>query len=261
MYGIERRNLSESVQLTNQVRLPKIAASNIKYPRKNFSGNLIEKAYLIGFRLGDLHVSKKPHGETILIQSWSTKLEQNILISELFSDYRHLGIHQRIKHNKIDTGISCYLNQTFDFLLDKSDEIPPWIIVNKNYFYAFLAGYTDAEGNFNVDHGFARFSISTYQQIIIKQIFQKLNQLNIICPPPYISVHEGYVDKRGVSTNQNLWTLRLNKQDSIIKLYEAISSYLKHLKRIHDLLEAYIAAKKNLAKVAYVEFLGYNQHE
>src|SRR5258708_11902700 len=221
-YGIERRSLSEAVTLTNPIRLPKIASANIKYFRKDFSGDLLEKAYLIGFRLGDLHVSKRPYGLTILIQGWSTVLEQNILISDLFKSYGHLTFQQRIKHNKLDLGITCLLNTTFDFLLGNSDSIPKWILETDAHFFAFLSGYIDAEGNFNVDHGFARLSVSSYQKNILKKIHKKLNQYRISCPPPYISVKAGYVDKRGIRTNKDLWTLRVNKQESILKLYTKI---------------------------------------
>ncbi len=43
LYNIQSRNYSEA---------------NTKYPKNDFSGNYKEKAYLIGFRLGDLNICK-----------------------------------------------------------------------------------------------------------------------------------------------------------------------------------------------------------
>lgn len=46
LYGIKPRSYREA---------------NTKYPKSDFSGDLVEKAYLIGFRLGDLSVDKRKY--------------------------------------------------------------------------------------------------------------------------------------------------------------------------------------------------------
>ena len=69
-YGIKRRNRAEA---------------HILYPRKNFEGDKVKKAYLIGFAIGDLRVRKMyPYSETIYIDCGSTRREQIALISKLF---------------------------------------------------------------------------------------------------------------------------------------------------------------------------------
>jgi DNA-binding XRE family transcriptional regulator len=71
-YGISRRTLSEA---------------NSKYPTSPFSGNEIEKYYLIGFRSGDLFVVKS-HNK--IICSLSTTYPSMIhLFCKLFSKYSH----------------------------------------------------------------------------------------------------------------------------------------------------------------------------
>src|SRR3989344_8895912 len=72
-----------------------LSVSHIVYPRKPFSGNLVEKAYLIGFRLGDLRVRKGGHterSETIKVDCSSTKIEQINMIKKLFSKYGRVWI-------------------------------------------------------------------------------------------------------------------------------------------------------------------------
>lgn len=57
---------------------------NIIHPKKPFNGSLEEKAYLIGFRLGDLGIrqkSKRTH--SIAVNSSTTKPEQVTLMKEL----------------------------------------------------------------------------------------------------------------------------------------------------------------------------------
>ena len=89
--------------------------SHIIYPRKDFSGNLTEKAYLIGFRIGDLGVRKiYPNSKTISVASGSTIEEQIILIRNLFKKYGRIWVSKR-KNNKIN--IQASLNESFDFLL------------------------------------------------------------------------------------------------------------------------------------------------
>ena len=68
--------------------------------------------------------------------------------------------------------------QTCD--LAKKDQIENWIFSNDNYFFAFLGGYSDAEGNFGVYSGMARFRLGTYDKNILMQAADKLNKLGII---------------------------------------------------------------------------------
>ena len=71
------------------------ATAHIIYPRKNFSENLIEKAYLIGFRIGDLGVRKIwLKSKTISVASGSTIKNQIILIKNLFKDYGKINIQK-----------------------------------------------------------------------------------------------------------------------------------------------------------------------
>ena len=49
--------------------------SGPKYARTDFSGDLAEKAYLLGFRLGDLHVAIEGT-RTIVVKCTSTRVEQ-----------------------------------------------------------------------------------------------------------------------------------------------------------------------------------------
>jgi hypothetical protein len=55
-----------------------LAAAHITTLRKNFGGNKTDKAYLIGFAMGDLRVRKKyPNSETIRVDCGSTKKRTN----------------------------------------------------------------------------------------------------------------------------------------------------------------------------------------
>jgi len=78
-YKIPIRTIQEALSLSNTP----------KYPRDNFSGNLEEKSYLIGFRRGDLY-ARQARSRTITIFMSSSKESQFKLFENLFSRYGHI---------------------------------------------------------------------------------------------------------------------------------------------------------------------------
>jgi len=215
-YQIPIRSISEGTALIEP-----------HYPRRNFSGNLEEKAYLIGFRLGDLSVHlQSKNSQTVYARGGTTKIEFVNLMKSLFSSYGHVWI----KPNKEQVNIKCYLNKSFDFLLPKKDLIEPWILKNKNYFAAFLAGYTDAEGCFHLRNGRGAFALASQDKNILRQIHTKLLKLGILHQPPQIVRRKGTI-YRGVISNKDGWCLSVFQKDALLKLIDLINPYLKHADR------------------------------
>lgn len=231
-FGLPLRSLQDSLKIVIPKRSRSIAKSATKYQKNDFDGSKADKAYLIGFRLGDLHVSKNKFGQTIYVGSSSTKNVQLDLIKRLFSKYGHFNM-SKIQKNCF--GITFYLNGSFDFLLKKEDNIEGWILKSKKYFLSFLGGYIDAEGHFGVHKGVAEFSIATFDKKILHQVSDKLNFLGISCAGPKITVHKGYIDKRGVPCNNDLWRFRLTRKKQILQFTHLILPFLKHGKRLGDL--------------------------
>lgn len=231
-YGTKARSVSEAIKLTNNERLKAIAKTVSKYAKKDFNGSDIEKAYLIGFRLGDLNVYKKPHGETIYIQCWTTRIEQLILMNDLFKNCGHILIRRR-KDGHFQ--FVCNLNNSFDFLLEKRDEIKKWILENDKYFLSFLAGYIDAEGSFGVYNGFGSFFVGSYDKNIIRQVYSRLKSFGINSENPRINAKAGYVDKRGVKTLKDLWGVKIRRKEDLHKFINLTKPYVRHLKRLKDM--------------------------
>ena len=97
-----------------------LAASHFVHYRKDFSGGPAEKAYLTGFRIGDLRV-RKPYknSETIAVECGSTIKEQLDLIKQLFRKYAPVWVSKKNKIGAKNIGVSLPLS--FDFLLSKSN--------------------------------------------------------------------------------------------------------------------------------------------
>lgn len=205
-----------------------------KYKRRDFSENRIEKAYLIGFRLGDLNVMKSV--SVIQVRCSTTIPAQVKLIRELFSLYTTPHI-TRAKRGTYE--IVCLVNRSFDFLLPKKDEIPEWIVNNKELFFSFFAGYSDAEGCFYFKKPgrkgktkTASYDIQTQQKNIIWQLWKNVQKYGIYTVKPKISVKAGRISSNGNKNNKDMWCLTVSRKDSLWKLINFLHPYIKHRNKI-----------------------------
>jgi len=219
--------------------------ANTLYPKYNFSKNLIEKAYLLGFRIGDLSVYKpNKTGKTIRIEGNSTKLSQIKLIKRIFGIYGHFKKYKTPGFRGDEFWHSyCLVNNTFDFLLIKKKSVPHWILNNKKYFFPFLAGYIDAEGCIKIygNKGCikqARFLLASYDKDILHQIRERLISIGIKCGRLRIASPKGYKN----SYNKDYYGFGIFSKNSLLRLFDNIQNYIKHPKRFQDLEKA----KKNI---------------
>lgn len=233
-----------------KVKTRPISERACKYKKKDFDGTLEEKAYMIGFRLGDLYVSKKKN--VIVVHCSTTKKAQTSLIKNLFYLYGGVDIG-RAKRGTIE--ISAFLNDSFKFLIPKEDNIPEWIIKNNKYFLAFFAGYADAEGCFYFRKSTngrkrqsASFEIQTQDRQIIHELWLGLNQLDIFSPKPKVSRYGGEIDKRGIKNNKDMWRIGVCQKESLWKMLNFLKPYIRHREKSKVILKAMenIISRNNL---------------
>jgi hypothetical protein len=221
------------------------ALAKIVHRRTDFSGDQIEKAYLIGFRTGDLTVDLvNPNGQTIRASCASTRPEQITLIKNLFEKYGGIILNGPYKNNRVF--IQCMLNMTFDFLLPKSDNIPGWIMEKDETFWAFLGGYADAEAHIGISGNKASFRLATADSNILKTIYDRLAQFGIKCPKPYLWLQSGYTNKNNVTNRKDIWRLGVYSTESVTLLLDTLLPFLQHQKRQRDaeIVMNYLASKK-----------------
>lgn len=200
-----------------------------RYDKFPFNGSIVEKSYLFGLRVGDLNVYKPCVNSRIIVARCHTTLpEQLNLIRKLFSKFGQVTISTS-KHYSYH--INCYLDQSFYFLIDKN-KIPKWIINNEIASWAFIAGYTDAEGSFGLNQGRGRFKIDSYDYFVLNWMRKFLTNHEIAVKFRQIS-KKGEPNGDGV-WNNNLWRLDINIADSIKKFIVFLNPYLLHEKRIKD---------------------------
>jgi len=204
-----------------------------KYQKIPFNGGMAEKAYIIGFRIGDLNVYKTSSNSKILIvRCHTTKKEQVDLINGLFKKYGHVNISRSKKHSY---NVNCYLDESFGFLEVKV-RVPRWIKKDGLLGWYFTAGYVDAEGSFGINQGRGRFKIDSYDQKILFWISKFLknagikNKLRLI----YKKNKKRY---DGGIWKKDLWRLNINWANSLGKFIDKIYNLLKHKKRKEDSLK------------------------
>lgn len=196
-----------------------------RYSKKNFSGNKTEKAYILGFRIGDLNVYKtNKDSKVIIARCHTTTQDQLDVISKLFSKYGKVTISK----NNGSYHINCFVNISFDFLLDKQFDCNQ--ISDEEEFYAFFAGYLDAEGYVGINQGRARLKIDSYDLSVLDFIHRKLDMYGIRNKTRMISVCG---DKRNFG--KELWRINVNFAEDLHILFSRILPYCLHKKRMDQI--------------------------
>ena len=212
-YGILSRTMSEAKTI---------------YPKQDFSGDLVEKAYLIGFRLGDLNVYRDY--DSVCIQTSTTINEQVELLKEIFGKYSNVTAKN---YNDGAFHIQVRLNKSFEFLLPKEDKIEDWILENNQCFIAFLAGYFDAEGNVQLHKNRLRLRIRSCDKNILYSAHQKLQSLGIRSMFRLELLAGIYKYKK---LNKDFWCLSINRQEDIRRLTKFMLPHLKHTNKRKNLI-------------------------
>jgi len=207
--------------------------SHIKYSRRSFSGNKFEKAYLVGFAMGDLRtrIGGKKDSKTLKVGCGSTKKEQVQLFKKLFEKYGRVWIGQPDKKGRIN--MEALLDMSFSFLLNAKIESYK-IFRRQDLFNRFLAGFIDAEGSFFITKNQAEFAIGNYNFQLLRKIRNNLLK-NKIDVPKLNQDKKLYVSKEGYRRKKYYWHLLIHKKDSILKLTQLIGPFLKHEKRKLDM--------------------------
>ncbi len=235
-YGIPIRTFSQSTLIQH----------NTWDEYHDFSGDPQEKAYLIGFCLGDLHVKRDHAGSEVLrIYGSSTRIEQINLIENLFRPYGHVNISRKAKlaiNGMFEDMIVCSVNHSFEFLLDyHKTHVPSWVFETDKVFLSFFGGLTDAEGSFHTTQdnnrsAKARFSIKHTDLQLLELCHRSLVALGIRPSSISKSYDAGrQTSKRGVFATKALWGFAIENKESVLRFIQLISPYIKHEKRSNDM--------------------------
>jgi len=221
------------------LHLRKLGEWQTKYKKQDFSGDEIEKAYLLGFRMGDLSVHRPyKNSKIIVVRCHTTQQDQIRVMENLFQKYGSLVISRSWSGDKKPSFIvNCNLNKSFFFLIpSKFNQLNFRTVKRINNSAAFVAGYTDAEGNFIINQGKARFKIDSYDYFILNWIYKWAGENEIKARLRLIASKGSKGYNKGRPLRKNLWRLNINEAYSLLRFCALILPFSKHRKRIKDML-------------------------
>lgn len=205
---------------------------------------MIEKAYLIGFSLGDLGVRKRyKNSRIICVATGSTIKEQIDLVKILFEKYGNVWSKQA-KNKKFNVQVN--LNESFDFLLSK--EFPDWVENKKETFFSFLAGFSDAEGCISKTKGKDYYSLGNYDKSLLVRIQNNLSEWGINCRGPYTDKRKGTTNSEGYAYSSNYSSIKIHAQEDLLKFLYELKPYVKHKNKVKALNLAIYSLNQKRAK-------------
>ena len=206
-YGIPRRTLAEA---------------GIEYPKASFSGNPNERAYLLGFRTGDLHV--KQDGNQVRVETTTTHSAMWDLVASCFGAYGRVNRTPSKREDTFQWVVYGYLDKSFGFLLPKPARIPREIFLDQRLFLSFLSGYVDAEGNLRVfqneDQAGVSFRINSEDEGILRDIRSGLRSMGYHV---YFDLAREKGTVHGKTYRNHLWTIGMFRKQEVIDLVKRLT--------------------------------------
>jgi len=234
--GIPRRSHSETNRMMWKSIGERISRSKRRYPRLPFSKDPMEKAYMIGLRMGDVSAERES-SYTIRVSTGSTHPAQIKMFKKVFGRYGYCRI-LKVKNKLVskEWQIRCRLNNSFSFLVEKPSTIPEWILKKKRFFLAFLAGIVDSEGWWciyknNKNSIGLTFGIVNSNRIMLEQLKQKLKKLRF---DTHIRLQSksGQRSNSGIFHKNNVYILRTFRSSQIARLAKILLPLSHHDKKI-----------------------------
>ena len=152
-----------------------------KHERRSFSGDALDRAYLIGLRYGDFDVVR--HGRAIRVRVSTTHPAMAELFESLFSSYGHVAKYpRRDRLTGHEWNLECDLDASFEFLL-KKPAAQDLEALDLEEFLAFLAGFFDAEGSIYLhkkSNGWApELSITNTERQILELVGKRIEEIGV----------------------------------------------------------------------------------
>jgi len=234
----------------------------LKYPRKPFSGDENEKAYLIGLRAGDIHARKRATN-TVGVNVTTTCPAMIELFEGTFGGYGCVKRYPARGQFGYEWYIYCDLDVSFKFLIEKSVNVP-----SDDSFYPFLAGYVDSEGTwtFSYQNGKPRpsFWIKSQDIQLLNGIKKRLENDGFHPCGPHLRVKGGtstlrWIPQSGgtvmIKNTKDYFQLSLLRRDEMIRLIKNLMPFSHHKEKIERMHLVLKAAEGRLSREEVKNFI------
>lgn len=233
-FGVNSRTIRKKL-VKQGIGTKTVSEALTKKFKKPFSGDLSEKAYFLGMRAGDFYA--KWMKKSIRIQTSTTHPAQIEFTKRAFEKYGETRIYlsKNKERQQNEWFIYVDLHPSFEFLLQKPDEIESEILENKEAFYKFLSAYADCEANWNIARSHKEavrfvFRIRSQDKKILEQIKETLKKANY---SPLLNLEK----KKGSKSpyrklKKAVYNLTINKKAEIVRFIKKLLSLSKHDEKI-----------------------------
>ena len=207
-----------------------LSQARTKYEKMPFEGSMCERAYLLGLRAGDL--SAERNHNLLRVATSSTRAVQIEMVRAVFGKYGHVHTYlTEYGSRPKEWRVYCDLDKSFNFLLEKTNEIPNWVLSDELCFYSFLAGYADSEGSFNVlraPNNRLRVTIrrASEDRAILIQMEEKLRSLGFN-PRFYLDRRKNTMASYG-SYKKDFYALWISRRNDVTKLCKKLLLLSQH---------------------------------
>ncbi len=218
-----------------EIKTRSISETSTKYPKTSFYGDIKERAYMMGLRASDLNARKRSNLIEVRLATTHKLLIE--VFKELFGKYSHVSetLWYNRKTRETIIRVSCLLDNSFDFILEKPQEIPQWVLNNTEIFFSFLAGYMDGDGYWTIRKHYKnwvgfRFGIDTMDKEILEQIHKKLLSLGFFSTFHLKAVKGG--GKKEYPYRKDVYIVSLNRKSDVINLVKRLLPLSCHKEKI-----------------------------
>lgn len=205
-----------------------------KYGRTPFSGSEVERAYLLGYRAGDLNAFQDS-ALTVTARVSTTHAAMLEMFEKTFATYGHCAaVPREVFLTGHDWQVHGYLDNSFRFLLPKPISPPTQI----EFLYPFIAGLSDSDGCwFACAKGrwtAVGFNITSGNHELLAKLASVLEKAGYN-PHVYLSRKKGTTklvkgrsETKTITLKHDTWVLAISRIEAVKRLASNVLPYSRH---------------------------------
>ncbi len=209
-----------------------------RYPRTPFSGDEATKAYLLGYRAGDVNAFQDS-ALTVTARVSTTHQAMLQMFQKSFSQYGYcFATPRRVFLTGYDWQIKAYLDNSFRFMIPRPLSPPS----EPTLLSMFTAGLSDSDGCWSAWEKRGRtafhFNITSRSNGLLMGLASALEKWNYH-PHVYLSQKKGTIKlvkgregNRWITLTEDIWTLVISRRDEIKRLAHQVLPYSHHQEKI-----------------------------
>ncbi len=205
-----------------------------KHKRTSFDGTEEERAYILGFRHGDL-TALQVSGTAVMVTSTTTHPAFAKLFHELFQRYGHIYQYPMYEEGKgYKWKVAVRLDNSFQFLLQPRQEALRSYAQDRKLFLAWLAGLVDSDGNIHTTEGEgrgrARVVVYNNDTALLQNIISHTRAVGYHFDGPYLMKPTGSITPYGIRYTKDLWYISLQRIEEVQRILLELT--LKHTEKM-----------------------------